>query len=200
MKKVFGYLMAAAGGALIGGLATKLHLEKKYRKELRTREDNLWDRYKDKLAEKTELATKDAYEELETIKNSMTDLEQLLNDERKLRKLGVPEELIPSGSMTAKQREIQLARAFVIRPDEFGTRKDYARFNYVFYPEQDEYYNSDYQTPVEEDELRDILGDVHPEDHFGEFEDEVVYIRNEDLKVDVAVFLAEEPPDDTEDE
>lgn len=200
MKKVFGYLMAAAGGALIGGLATKLHLEKKYRKDIRDREDRLWDRYKEKVAEKTELATRDAYEELETIKNSMTDLEQLLNDERKLRKLGVPEELIPSGSMTAKQREIQLARAFIIRPDEYGTNKDYARFRYVFYPESNEYYNSDYQTPVEEDELKDILGDVHPEDHYGEFEDEVVYVRNDDLKVDVAIFLAEETPDDEEDE
>lgn len=196
MKKAFGYLMAAAGGALIGGLATKLHLEKKYRKELRTREDNLLDRYKEKVTEKTEAAVAQANEALEIMQNELKELQRKASDEERLRKLGV----VDAFKMTAKEREVQLARAFVIRPDEFRTKKDYARFNYIFYPEQDEYYNSDYQTPVEEEELRDILGDVHPEDHFGEFEDEVVYIRNEDLKVDVAVFLAEEPPDDTEDE
>ena len=44
-----------------------------------------------------------------------------------------------------------------------------------------------------------MLGDVHPEDHFGEFDDEVVYVRNEDLKVDIAIFLAEDPPDEEDD-
>ncbi len=192
MKKALGYLLTAAGGALIGGLATKLYFEKKYRMELKDQEGRLWDRYKEKVAEKTEEAVAQANEALKIVKNELQELQQKAADEEKLQKLGV----VDAFKMTAKEREIQLARAFVIRPDEYGTQRDFARFNYVFYPEQDEYYNRDYQTPVEEEELRDMLGDVHPEDHFGEFDDEVVYVRNEDLKVDIAIFLAEDPPDE----
>lgn len=196
MKKALGYLLAAAGGALIGGLATKFYFEKRYRIELKDQEGRLWDRYKEKVAEKTEEAVAQANEALEVMKNELQELQKKTADEEKLRKLGV----VDAFKMTAKEREIQLAKAFVIRPDEYGTRKDYARFRYVFYPEQDEYYNSDYQTPVEEEELKDILGDVHPEDHFGQFDDDVVYVRNEDLKVDVAVYLAEDTPEAEEED
>lgn len=194
MKRGLGYLLAAAGGALIGALAVKLSLEKRYRDELKDIEQDLWSKYKTKLSEKTELATQEAVEALDIVKTELEELRQKERDQEKLQKLGV----VNAFEMTAKEREVQLARAFVIRPDEYGTEPDFARFRYVFYPELDKYYNSDCETPVDKDEIDDMLGGVHPEDHFGEFEDETVYIRNEDLKVDLAIYLGGDSPDEDE--
>lgn len=186
-KHVIGYFIAAIGGALIGSLATKLYVTKRHNDELKDIRQELRKDYKARLAEQTELATKDACEALDIVKQELADLKIMRN-------IGASEPL------TKKQKEVQQERAFVIRPDEYGTRPDFARFRYIFNPDHDEFINSDYQTIVEKEEIDDMLGEVHPEDHFGEFEDEVVYIRNEDLKVDIAVYLSEDFPTADEDE
>lgn len=186
-KHVIGYFVAAIGGALVGSLATKLYMTKRHNDELKDVRQELRKDYKARLTEQTEIATKDAYDALEVVRQELSDL-------KTMKSIGATEK------PTKKQKEIQKARAFIIRPDEYGTRPDFARFRYIFNPDQDEYINSDCQTIVEKEEIDDVLGEVHPEDHFGEFEDEVVYIRNEDLKVDIAVYLSEDSPTADEDE
>ena len=173
----FGCFLAFVGGAVIGAVLTDFWWKEKNREEVEQVRNELKSYYKDKLTEETEKVADESIEEIERLKteiNSKTD--QLRISTERL--------------MTQTEKEIETATKYIIRPDEYGEKPNYGRFRYTYYPDNDIYVNSDYDVPVEEEEVLDMIGPGIP-DHFGEIEDDVVYVRNDELKTDVAVYLAE---------
>ena len=82
------------------------------------------------------------------------------------------------------KEESMTGEPYVISPDEFGTFSDYTTISLV-------YYDGDEVLADEEDEIVEDLTDTVGEDfaeHFGEYEDDSVFIRNERLRCDYEIL------------
>lgn len=85
-------------------------------------------------------------------------------------------------------KPIQEDKIYIIKPEEYGDDPTWAKYSYIYDPDTDRYLNATYQVEVEYEEILDMIGKGIPE-HFGEIEDDAVYVRNEDIKADIAVYL-----------
>lgn len=173
--------LAALAGAAVGSIVTYLYWSNRNKKELEEVREELRAYYKERIATETEQATKEAYEALEEEKAAHV---RDLNDKKILDKA------CDTPIMTPFQKQLMKETRFIIKPDEYGENPVYARFRYSYYPDDDTYVNSDYDIPVDDAEVLDMIGPGIP-DHFGEIEDDVVYVRNTELQADIAVYLAE---------
>lgn len=82
-----------------------------------------------------------------------------------------------------KKEEPMLDTLYVISPDEFGATDDYTQISLV-------YYDGDEVLADEEDEVvEDIAGTVGEDfaEHFGEYEDDTVFVRNDRLRCDYEI-------------
>lgn len=174
--------VAFVGGAVTGGLVSYIYVTNRHKGELDEVRTELSSYYKDKVIKETELASSEAYEELDRVK---TELNQM------------KEKVTQAMTNTVKKQTLQDAPAYIIRPDEFGMRPDYDKFYYTFCADDGKFYiDASMDTPAEAIEIDDMFQTLHPEHHFGEFEDDAVYVRNDDLKTDIAVYLADGPAED----
>lgn len=95
-----------------------------------------------------------------------------------------------SSTMPAPKEKPPERDIFIIKPEEYGDNPSWAKFSYVYDPDTDSYTNATFDIEVDDEEILDMIGTGIP-DHFGEFEDDAVYVRNQDLKTDIAVYLKE---------
>lgn len=82
-----------------------------------------------------------------------------------------------------KKEDPMLDTPYVISPDEFGATDNYAQISLV-------YYDGDEVLADEEDEIvEDIAGTVGEDfaEHFGEYEDDSVFVRNDRLRRDYEI-------------
>ncbi len=82
-----------------------------------------------------------------------------------------------------KKEEPMIDTPYVISPDEFGTSDNYTQISLV-------YYDGDEVLADEEDAVvEDIAGTVGEDfaEHFGEYEDDSVFIRNDRLRCDYEI-------------
>lgn len=75
-------------------------------------------------------------------------------------------------------------KPYVITPDEFGEFEDYETISLTFYADQ--IVCDDNNEPLEN--LNDVIG-FESLNHFGEYEDDSVYVRNDRLKCDYEILL-----------
>lgn len=80
---------------------------------------------------------------------------------------------------------------YIIKPEEYGDNDGWDKLSYLYFPDSDKYVNATYDAPVDDEEIANTLKGLNVATHFGEFEDDAVYVRNEDLKLDVAVYLSD---------
>ena len=216
--KPIGYFASFLGGAVITSIAAHFYWKKKNLKEVDQVRVELKEWYKERLEKDTaeEIAkAKDAVEEERKNREAIVKdkvekkLDEMLRDtppeeesvlskrEQRIRELKKQHEAAKrmEEKRNEASRRVQKETRYIIRPDEYGERPDYGRYSYTYYEGNERYVNSDFNVPVEEEEILDMIGPDIPE-HFGEFEDDAVYVRNEDLKTDIAVYLAEGSFDD----
>jgi len=194
MKHGLGYFLAASGGFVAGALVMRLRMERKHREELKTVREDLYTQYKSKLAEKTEEATKDVLAAYEEAKTELCALRTKKKDEELFAQM----KAVIGHDPTPLEMQVQSANAYIIRPDEFGDNVGYSRARYIFFPDQEEYLNADTQILADPEELKNIFEDVRPDEHFGQFDDDVVYVRNDALKMDIVIYREESVPDQEE--
>lgn len=72
----------------------------------------------------------------------------------------------------------------IIRPEEFGESDDYESISLTYYSDGVLTYEDD--TTIVED-ADEIIG-IDPSEHFGEYEDDSVFIRNDELKCDYEIL------------
>lgn len=85
---------------------------------------------------------------------------------------------------TESKKSKVTARPYVIPPEEFGEVEGYDRFSLTYY--------NDEVLVDEDDELVDDVDDVVGSDslnHFGDYEDDSVFVRNDRLKCDYEILL-----------
>lgn len=73
---------------------------------------------------------------------------------------------------------------YVISPDEFGELEEYDTISLTYYA--DEVLADDQNEVI--DDIDDIVG-LDSLDHFGEYEDDSVFVRNDELKCDYEILL-----------
>lgn len=74
----------------------------------------------------------------------------------------------------------------VISPDEFGDQDGYDEISLTYY--SDGTVTDDADRPMSEDEIRETVG-KDSLNHFGEYEDDSVFVRNDRLKADYEILL-----------
>ena len=85
-----------------------------------------------------------------------------------------------------EKKEEQVERPYVISPGEFGEFDEYEKISLIYY--------SDGVLADEDNELVDDVDDIVGEDslnHFGEYEEDTVFVRNDRLKCDYEILADE---------
>ena len=80
-----------------------------------------------------------------------------------------------------------MEKPYVISPDEYGEMDDYDLYSYTYYA--DKVLADENNEPIEDVDQRIGLESLN---HFGEYGDDSVYVRNDELKADYEILLDDE--------
>lgn len=162
-KGIVGFLSFAAGGAIGFAAANKL-MKDKYEQLVQDEIDSVKSAFRKEhpLPEKKQKPTK----------------EERRQYSQRVNELGYSEETKP-----APDRE-----PHVISPDEFGDQDGYDEISLTYYA--DGTVTDDNDRAMDEDEIEESIG-KESLSHFGEYEDDSVFVRNDRLKVDYEILKDE---------
>ena len=168
MNKIFINFMTFAFGAAIGSAVTWKLLKTTYSKIAQEEIDSVREMYRKKLSDSTE-SIEDGTDEEEPMDIDVSDSICLDNGYR-------PNYEEEGGSKSMK-------RPYVISPDEFGENDDYDVISFSYY--EDGILTDDANEVV--DDIDSIIG-LESLEHFGEYEDDSVFVRNDEVRVDYEIL------------
>ena len=162
MKNVLIFL----AGAAVGGVATWKLIEKHYNDLADEEIQSVIEAFKKREDEekKKHIHLTDTEEAKEYIKENY----------------GTEEEIAPAPKKTKKSVKIE-----IIAPEEYGALDDYSTKSYTYY--NNNVLVDDFDTPIGNPDV--LIGDAL--DHFGEYEDDSVYVRNTKFKTDYEILKSE---------
>lgn len=172
-------------GITVGATAAWLYLKKRYEQLAQEEIDSVKAVFSER---KSNLAENDAVKEQES--QHMADIAKLKPDlvdyAAKLQTMGYTNYNEHSKKMTkAEKKEMPMTdRPYTISPDEYGNQEDYTQISLIYYA-GDEVLADEEDEAV--DDVDDIVG-VDFADHFGEYEDDSVFIRNDKRKCDYEIL------------
>lgn len=160
-KSIFGFFIFAVGGVAGFFVANKL-MKQKYEQLVQDEVDSVKAAFRNDhpIPEKKEKPT-----EKERIEYS-----------QHISKLGYTEEKKPADNQEPR----------VISPDEFGDQDDYDEISLTYYA--DGTVTDDNDRPMDEDDIEATIG-KDSLTHFGEYEDDSVYVRNDFFKADYEILM-----------
>lgn len=82
-------------------------------------------------------------------------------------------------------------KPYIIKPNEFG-EQDYDEVTLVYYADG-KFTSYDTRDLMDEFEIEDAIGDIDPSVHFGDYEEDSVFIRNDERGIDYEVLRDEDP-------
>lgn len=181
MSKATGFVMFVLGAA-VGSVATWQYTKKKY--------------------ERIAQAEIDSVKEIFSKRESAADVE-IVTPEPHTAKIGKPEEKPDITEYAARlerdgytnysnvgaeqkkeEQETMEIKPYVISPEEFGEFEDYERISLSYYADQVLADEDDEKV----DDVDNVVG-LESLTHFGEFEDDSVFVRNDRLKCDYEILL-----------
>ena len=169
-----------AAGAVIGSFVTWKMMDQKYRQMADEEIESMREYFsnKSKKIEHVELEDRDD-EEDEPEKYEVTE-----NDIRDYE--GVLEKVNYSGYTTVSTKEVEkdMTGPYVITPEEFGELKEYETIELTYYAD---FVLADNRNNSIED-VDDVIG-LDSLDHFGEYEDDSVFVRDDERKIDYQILL-----------
>lgn len=158
------FLMFTAGAA-IGSVVTWVLVKTKYEQMAQAEVEEMREYYRKKKDDGNI-----PLEQLEELKETLDDYKAVLNN---------------NGYTNIEEgEEIMADKPYVISPDDFGELDDYEANTLFYYA--DGVLTDDFDNPIEDVER--IVG-LGFETHFGEYEDDSVFIRNDALKSDYEILL-----------
>lgn len=169
-----------AAGAVIGSFVTWKAMDQKYRQMADEEIESMREYFsnKSKKIEHVELEDTDE-EEDESEKYEVTEKD--IRDYE-----GVLEKVNYSGYTTVSAKEVKkdMTGPYVITPEEFGELKEYETVELTYYADFVLADNRD--NPIED--VDDVIG-LDSLDHFGEYEDDSVFVRDDERKIDYQILL-----------
>lgn len=171
MKNVFIFL----GGLTIGGITAWKLTEKYYRDIADEEVKSVVETFKKRENEEKNKIT--GYSEGKHFHiDNVEEANKILTDEYKSNE----EEEKVSKKSSKKSSKIE-----IIAPEEFGELDGYSTKSYTYY--NNDILVDDFDTPIGNPEI--IIGDAL--NHFGEYEDDSVYVRNTKFKTDYEILKSE---------
>lgn len=184
MKNKLRYIFMFAAGAAIGSAVTWKLIKTKYERIAQEEIDSVKEVFsrKEEREENAETAKKTAQE---------------MHPEIEFEEDGLPtrefyKELINkhygyyANEIKNDNKEVDDMKPYVIPPDEFGDLLEYDTISLTYYA--DKVLTDDMDEPVED--VDDVVG-IESLDHFGEWEDDSVFVRNDKYKAYYEILLDE---------
>ena len=85
-----------------------------------------------------------------------------------------------------EKEEDEMNKPYVIPPDEFGDEEDYDTISLIYYA--DKILADEFGNIIDDNEVEECIGSESL-DHFGEYEDDSVFVRNDHLKCYYEILL-----------
>lgn len=181
--------LAFVMGAAAGSLVTWKFVEKKYKQIAQEEIDSVKETYA--KMRKDDLEAKQADLEAAKAKLHPAEPEKVETPEVQPEEVKKYEDVIVKHNYTSysnnideKGGDVMTDRPYIISPDEFGDYPDYETISLTYY--NDKVLTDEYNEIV--DDIDDLIGDDSL-NHFGEYEDDSVFVRNDALKVDYEILL-----------
>ena len=187
MNGTLSKILMFVAGAAIGSAVTYKILEEKFKKELREEVDSVKEYYMGKSEPVETDENKDdddsKYIEIEDedmLKDDKETYARIVNEEGYVNYAGVP---------VSRDKEVvgmDVRRPYVIPPETFGDIEDYDQITLFYFA--DGVLTDDVDIPIE-----DVEGLVGRDSltHFGEYEDDSVFVRNDVRHTDIEILLDE---------
>lgn len=168
-----------AAGAVVGSFVTWKMMDEKYRQMADEEIESMREYFsnKSKKIEHVELEDNDEEDETETYEVAEKDIRDYE---------GVLEKVNYSGYTTVSTKEVEkdMTGPYVITPEEFGELKEYETIELTYYA--DFILADNRNNPIED--VDDVIG-LDSLDHFGEYEDDSVFVRDDERKIDYQILL-----------
>ena len=176
-KVIFSFLI----GATVGSIATWKLLKTKYEQIAQEEIDSVKDVYsKNYRNNEDDIENiKDIPDEQNPI-NEIDDKPDLSIYTAKLKEQGYLKDEEEGGTD-------EMEKPYVISPEEYGEIDDYNLYSYTYYA--DKVLADENNEPIED--VDSIIG-LESLKHFGEYGDDSVYVRNDELKADYEILLDDE--------
>ena len=183
-------LLCFVTGAAIGSIVTWKLIEKKYKdladEEIESVKETFKNRKsritKDEVKETVEKVINKFKEPKETVENIVTSEGYYTEDEEET------EEDDESNYTVDVDPGVEVIVPYVITPEQFGEYDEYGTKTLTYYA--DNVLTDEIDSPITSDEMITMIG---PDalDHFGEYEDDSVYIRDEMNEMDYEILKSE---------
>lgn len=175
MKCTLSNIVMFAAGAVIGSAVTWKVLKTKY----------------ERLAQEEIDSVKEAFSRRKNAKeNVVADIETADADHSKeyasiLSDKGYAHDIDPDKIEKGGTKPVDEGRPYVIAPEEFGEDEDFETISLTYYA--DGILTDDMDKPMSDDLIEELIG-RESLDHFGEYEDDSVFVRNEIRKTDYEIL------------
>ena len=183
-------LLCFVVGAAIGSVVTWKLIEKKYKdladEEIESVKETFKNRKpritKDEVKETVEKVINKWKEPKETVEDIVTDEGYSTEDEENT------EEDDESNYTVDVDPGVEIIMPYVITPERFGEFNEYGTKTLTYYA--DDVLTDEIDNPITLEEMETMIG---PDalDHFGEYEDDSVYIRDEMNEIDYEILKSE---------
>lgn len=182
-------------GAVVGAAATYFYMEQKYQnfyeKEIAPVKEKLTDmiekmqkdRDDSEKEEAKPIEKKSHPDDLITYAKKASDYKNYSNPAVMVEDDDVEEQIPPPKEYFGDPE----AKPVIISPDEFGDDDEYEKVSLFYYT--DDVICDDGDNPLDESEINGSIG-LDAKNHFGEYEDDCVYIRNDRLKTYYELLLS----------
>lgn len=175
MNNVLNKVIIFTVGALTGSAVTYKLAEVRFKKALQEELETVREYYDNADAVKTEESVEENEEEYPDAPDEYYEKE-LPSERARYR------DIVKDAGYSEEEEDEDMDKPYVIRPEEFGEEG---------YVQQSLTYYADGVITNERGKIiknTDELIGINPEDHFGEYEDDSVFVRNDRIKVDYEIL------------
>ena len=161
-------------GAAVGGAAAWFYAKKKYEALAQEEIDSVKEVFAKKNPEKAARRT-------DIHPDAVSEKPNIMEYAAKLKDSGYVG--YDTCSKTSEKKEEPTSKPYVIPPEEFGEKEGYAQLSFMYY--------ADGTLADDGDQIVDNIEELVGEDslsHFGEYEDDSVYVRNDVRKIDFEIL------------
>lgn len=168
-----GYLVTFVLGAVTGGYVSWMYAKKKYEAIAQEEIDSVKEAFSEK--EKNE----------SDISNDMTETITSKKVQPDESSVSLYSSIIKDNRYSEMEECIKTNRPYIITPDEFGEINDYENITLIYFA--DGIITDDNYDLVDDDDVESTVG-KESLNHFGEYEDDSVFVRNDAYKCDYEIL------------
>lgn len=185
MNSTLSKLFIFAAGLGVGSAVTYKIVKDKYERLIKEEIESV----KDTFSKKDEWETVEPKKLEEIGQELLKGFEEGLRSEKDMNLQKYADILAESKykNYAGKKEDIEVDRPYVIEPGEFGEMDGYETISLTYYA--DEVVTDDYGEIVED--VDDIIG-LESLSHFGEYEDDSVFVRNDAKRCDYEILMVEQ--------